>query len=160
MNEKIDLHNKLIPLFTFLNAGIPEKNLIQSYEATLQSGIKINFQLIAEAYLAFSCTLKLPSSYSKNFPLELLQANLNIDDHPQITIGVAVESSEIVIWSKQLLAHLHNDALISSFQKFSYYSDTINKWAGKESSRPGGSKSREDFTLRRIYSNHASKTPL
>lgn len=130
MVSKDTLHRELAAIFMKAGMHVPPANPQFTYVATLKHGVHANIELIRETELALGCTLKLPADYDKEFLMELLQANFCMDDAYPIIISAALDTQEIVLWSKGALARFDTPGLTDFLERFFYAANTVAKWAG------------------------------
>ncbi|MGY2180995.1 hypothetical protein [Pseudomonas agarici] len=91
---------------------------------SLRCGVDVHIQQINE-HIALSSSIGLPEKYTAEFLLELLQANLDIDNNPTIVVSALAQDNEIVVWGKQLLQLSLGGNFTNFFGRFSYCTDLI-----------------------------------
>ncbi|NIF60430.1 hypothetical protein F3J27_10885 [Enterobacter sp. Ap-916] len=106
------LYHKLQPLFKQLNAPGMVYNAQGYYSLTLDGGQQVFLELTENLTLAMMGLLALPDNPGEALLLELLQANLNIDQQPAITVAADKERAQLVVWAALPLDELHLDTLL------------------------------------------------
>jgi len=122
------LYQKLQPLFNHLNSPTIEFNPQGYYRLTLDGGQQVYLELTENMTLAIMGMLVLPEQPGEALLLELLQANLNIDLQPAITVAADKERAQLVVWACLPLDALHFDTLLPLFERLSWTLSVIGRW--------------------------------
>ncbi|EJF29295.1 MULTISPECIES: CesT family type III secretion system chaperone [Enterobacteriaceae] len=122
------LYHKLQPLFKQLNAPGMVYNAQGYYSLTLDGGQQVFLELTENLTLAMMGLLALPDNPGEALLLELLQANLNIDQQPAITVAADKERAQLVVWAALPLDELHLDTLLPLLERLSWTLSVIGRW--------------------------------
>ncbi|RWR03574.1 hypothetical protein ED28_00900 [[Pantoea] beijingensis] len=122
------LYHKLQPLFKQLNVPAIELNPHGYYALTLEGGQEVFLELTENRDLVMMGMLPLPENPGEALLLELLQANLNIEQQPAIIIAADKERAQLVLWTSLPLNELHHDTLIFLFERLVLTLSVIGRW--------------------------------
>ncbi|MFI3311098.1 CesT family type III secretion system chaperone [Ewingella allii] len=121
-------YQKLQPLFKQLNVPALECNPHGYYALPLEGGQEVFLELTENMSLIMMGMLPLPENPSETLLLELLQANLNIEEQPVITVAADKAGAQLVIWAALPLKDLLHDTLISLFERLVWTLSVIGRW--------------------------------
>ncbi|ATF93517.1 hypothetical protein CO704_16060 [Cedecea neteri] len=122
------LYHKLQPLFKQLNVPGIVFNARGYYSLTLDDGQTVFLELTENMTLAMVGLLALPDNPGEALLLELLQANLNIDQQPAVTVAADKDRAQLVVWAALPLDELHLDTLLPLFERLSWTLSVIGRW--------------------------------
>ncbi|VEB99334.1 Tir chaperone protein (CesT) [Cedecea lapagei] len=122
------LYHKLQPLFKQLNVPSMALNPQGYYSLTLDGGQQVFLELTENMTLVMMGMLALPEQPGEALLLELLQANLNIDQQPAIIVAADKDRAQLVVWASLPLDGLHLDTLLPLFERLSWTLSVIGRW--------------------------------
>lgn len=124
-----NFNDVVTPLFKYLGMAPSVTGHEEAFELVMRSGRSLTLQNYPSGVLTLSSHLPLTvtDDSAGKLLLELLQVNLMNAITPPIVIAANGSGDAIVLWARLPWEGLAPDQLISLYERFAHYLETVNK---------------------------------